>query len=126
MADASLVLRLLLPGPGAVTAREALRAQDLHVPHLMDLEMASVLRRVSGHAVPEPVAEQALADLGSLPLMRYPHLPLLPRVWQLRHNVTAYDAAYVALAELLDCPLATCDRRLSRANGLRCEVRVLG
>jgi len=67
----------------------------------------------------------ALADLADLPLRRAPHLPLLPRCWELRHNLTPYDAAYVALAEALEVALVTADRRLSRAAGIRCAVDVV-
>ncbi len=67
----------------------------------------------------------AIRDLEDLPLTRYPHLPFTRRAWDLRHNITPYDAAYVALAEILECPLVTADRRLSKAAGIRCSVEVL-
>lgn len=107
-------------------ARAALRGQDLTAPELLDLEVASVLRRqvaaglLSGHRV-----EQALADLLALPLRRVRHAPLLPRCWELRHNITMYDAAYVALAEVLGVALITADERLSKAPGMRCAMHLL-
>jgi predicted nucleic acid-binding protein len=67
-----------------------------------------------------------VADLEQVPLTRCPHVPLLHRCWELRHNLTTYDAAYVALAELLDAALLTADRRLARASGIRCEVETVG
>ncbi len=86
-----------------------------------------MLRRASlSGGLEERRSAQALADLSALPLRRAPHLPLLPRIWELRQNVTAYDAAYVALAEVLESALATADRRLDRADGVRCEIEVLG
>ena len=75
--------------------------------------------------MPERRARLALADLVDLPLTRAPHAALLERCWQLRSNLTPYDAAYVALAEAFDCPLLTADVRLSRATGPRCHVEVL-
>jgi predicted nucleic acid-binding protein len=96
--------------------------ETLHVPHLLDIEITQVLRRYARSAIisPERGAE-ALTDLVDLPLSRYPHFVLLPRIWQMRHNLTAYDATYLALAEALDAPLVTRDRALARAGG---QVRV--
>lgn len=127
MVDASVVLRLLLrTGAAADDVRAAVAAEDLHAPHLVDVEVASGLRRLAaaGSVRPERAAE-ALADLAVLRLDRYPQTPLLPRVWQLRDNLSAYDASYVALAEFLDCALLTCDRGLATAPGSRCERRHL-
>ncbi len=90
--------------------------QTLHAPHLLDVEVAQVLRRYAGSGVLDQVrAEEAFEDLLDLPLRRYPHHVLLPRVWELRNNLTAYDAVYVALAEALDAPLLTRDERLAMA-----------
>jgi predicted nucleic acid-binding protein len=99
--------------------------ETLHAPHLIDLEVAQVLRRYvrSGVISPERGAE-ALTDLFDFPLTRYPHFVLLPRIWQMRHALTAYDAAYLALAEALDAPLATRDRALGRA-GTQVRVEVI-
>lgn len=97
--------------------------QTLHAPHLIDLEVAQVLRRYA--AIGQRAAERcrdALGDLSDFPLRRYPHDCLLSRVWELRHNLTAYDAVYVALAEALDAPLLTRDRRLAAAAGHHARI----
>lgn len=93
-------------------------APQVHVPHLLDLEVAQVLRRFvrEGRLTPTR-AEIALHDLMDARLIRHGHAPLLPRIWQMRNNLTAYDAAYLALAELLDAVLLTRDRKLSSAAG---------
>jgi predicted nucleic acid-binding protein len=103
-------------------ARSRVRGEDLAAPEIIDLEVASVWRRT---LTDERRAALALADLAELALGRAPHLPLLPRCWELRHNLTPYDAAYVALAELLGVSLVTADRRLARATGIRCAVDTL-
>jgi predicted nucleic acid-binding protein len=103
-------------------AVERLRGQELAAPEIIDLEVTSVWRRTLGD---ERRAALALADLADLPLARAAHLPLLPRCWELRHNLTPYDAAYVALAEVLEVALVTADRKLSRASGIRCAVDVM-
>lgn len=111
--------------PGDV-ARAGLQGKRLFAPQLVDLEVASVLRRQcsSGQLVRRR-AELALADLIDLPLERVAHRGLLERCWELRDNLTVYDAAYVALAELLDLPLLTADARLAKAPGIRCSVDLL-
>lgn len=99
---------------------------DLHVPHLVDLEVISVLRRLrSSGQMDERRAGLALQDLLELALIRHPHWPLAVRSWELRANLTPYDASYVALAEGLGCTLVTGDRRISRATALPCEVETL-
>jgi predicted nucleic acid-binding protein len=103
-------------------ARARLRGEALAAPEIIDLEVASVWRRTLAD---ERRASLALADLTDLPLTRAPHLPLLARCWELRHNLTPYDAAYVALAEALDVALVTADARLSRAGGVHCAIDVL-
>jgi predicted nucleic acid-binding protein len=121
--DASAALAALLDD-GA--ARHALAAQQLHAPHLIDSEVASVLRRkVHRGEIGAGPAGQALGTWQRLGVIRYPGLGLLPRVWELRENLSAYDACYVALAEALGCGLLTCDGRLARANGVRCPVTAM-
>lgn len=108
-------------------ARERLRGEGLAAPELIDLEVASVLRRqLLGGALSPRRASFALLDLADLPLERAPHLPLLARCWELRENLTVYDAAYVALAEALDVALVTGDSRMAQAPGPRCAIEVLG
>lgn len=128
VADASIVVAALLSTTGAgARARERLRQDpDLHVPHLLDVEVTAALRRrVRLGQTAVEVATEVLSDLADLAAMRWDHEPLLRRVWELRENVTAYDAVYVVLAEMLDAPLVTSDGRLARAPGLRCAVDVL-
>jgi predicted nucleic acid-binding protein len=108
-------------------ARERLRGEQLAAPELADLEVTSVLRRqVLGGALDPRRASFALADLSDLPLRRAPHVPLLGRCWELRENISVYDAVYVALAEALDAVLLTGDSRLAQAPGPRCDIEVLG
>jgi len=119
--DASaLVDRLLDREPKASwVAERLLRSGGIpHAPHLIDIEVVSAIRRLAlhGHASSERAA-LALHDLGTLRLQRYPHLPLLERIWELRDNLTAADAAYIALAEALDAPLVTTDASLAGVPG---------
>ena len=125
--DASVLAPALADdGDDGDRARERLRGERLCAPSLVDLEVASVLRRATATgALDERRSAQALADLALLPLRRVGHLPLLDRIWEMRDNVTAYDGAYVALAELASAPLVTADARLSRAPGIRCPIEVL-
>ena len=99
--------------------------ESLHAPHLLDVEVAQVLRRytAAGELTPER-GREALMDLVDFPVHRYPHDVLLPRIWELRHNVTAYDAAYLALAEILAAPLVTCDARLAAAPRHAAKIEV--
>jgi predicted nucleic acid-binding protein len=113
-------------GPDGDHARARLRGERLSAPELVDLEVTSVLRRqVHSGAADLRRAALALADLAALPLRRAPHRPLLARCWELRDNLTVYDASYVALAEALDVTLLTGDGRLARAPGLRCHIEIL-
>jgi predicted nucleic acid-binding protein len=123
--DASVVLEALLRRVNAEAVRERLLAgrEMLHAPHLLDIEVAHVMRRYAMIGDMESERGRAsLAVLADLPLRRYRHDFLLPRVWELRNNFTAYDAVYVALAEALDLPLLTRDQRL--AGAARAHVRV--
>jgi predicted nucleic acid-binding protein len=127
VADASvLAVALADDGPDGDQARARLHGERLTAPELVDLEVISVLRRqVRAGAVEVRRAALALADLAALPLRRAAHRPLLARCWELRDNLTVYDASYVALAEALDVTLLTGDRRLARAAGPRCHIEVL-
>ena len=125
--DASVVVELLTEGPLAGAIREKLSAQDetLAVPHLLDVEVASALRRLTqGQPTHSHRTNQFLDALATLPADRYSHIPLLRRIWELRHNFTAYDATYIALAEATDSVLYTADRRLER--GHRARVALFG
>jgi predicted nucleic acid-binding protein len=129
--DASALVDLLLVRPHAAAIERHIVAHgsELHAPELLDLEVVSALRRVvsSGEA-PASRAEQAIDDLLELPITRHAHAPLVPRVWQLRQTVTAYDAAYLALAEaLLDSPgaLLTTDAGFANAIAASSDVTAL-
>lgn len=126
--DASALLEALLRTPAAREVEKWLfdPGQTLHAPHLLDVEVAQVIRRYA--AIGEIDSERgraALDDLADFPLHRYPHDFLLPRVWELRNNLTAYDAVYVALAEALDALLLTRDRRLAAAPGHGARIRLV-
>jgi len=124
--DASvLVVALADDGPDGDHARTRLRGERLAAPEIVDLEVASVLRRLMRGAKDARRAQLALTDLAELPLVRATHLPLLTRCWELRDNFTIYDAAYVALAEALQATLITGDGRLTRASGPRCHIELL-
>ncbi len=124
--DASVVVAAVAARGGGDVVRARLAGEQLHAPHLLDLEVASALRRLVGRrAITATAASTALDDLQHLPVRRVPHVRLLPRCWELRRNLSIYDAVYVALAEALDLPLLTADRRLARAPGIRCDVEVL-
>jgi predicted nucleic acid-binding protein len=126
--DASTVVEWLLrlPRAGLVEERLSREAESLHSPHLLDVEVAQVVRRLAAQGVVSAErGRQALEDLADLDLARHPHEVLLPAIWQLRENLTAYDAAYVALAEALDAPLLTLDARLAGAPGHRAIIDVV-
>jgi predicted nucleic acid-binding protein len=126
--DASAAVDWLLQSAAAqrIESRIFSRNQSLHAPELLDLEVAQVLRRlVREAAVSASRAEAALQDLLDLRLTRYPHSLLLPRIWQLRHNLSAYDAAYVALAEKLGATLLTRDAKLASASGHAATIEVV-
>lgn len=118
--DASALIEVLLntPSGSRITQRLFDGQETLHAPCLLDIEVAQVLRRyaVAGE-LNATRGLQAIEDLSDFPLTRYPHDLFLPRIWELRHNLTAYDAAYIALAEALDAPLLTRDARLASAAG---------
>ncbi|MGB9074706.1 MAG: type II toxin-antitoxin system VapC family toxin [Terriglobales bacterium] len=118
--DASAAIDWLLQtsAGGRIEKRIYSHHESLHAPHLLDLEVAQVLRRlVREGAVSAHRADQAIEDFLDLRITRYPHFLLLPRIWQLRHNLSAYDASYVVLAEKLGARLLTRDGRLASASG---------
>jgi predicted nucleic acid-binding protein len=126
--DASIIVHLLLATPIGRLADTRLQRHRyaLHAPHLLDLETAQVLRRYErARKLTATRALEALRVLADLGLRRYPHDALLPRIWELRFNLGAYDAAYVALAEALDVPLLTTDRKLAQATGHRARIELL-
>ena len=124
--DASfLAVALADDGADGDKARARLRGERVILPERADLEVASVLRRqASAGAIDDRRARLALQDLAALPVRRAPHRPLLPRYWELRPHLTIYDAAYVALAELMEATLLTGDVRLARAPGPECAIEI--
>ena len=107
-------------------ARASMRNDQLAAPGLIDVEVVSALRRlVRTEVVGVDRAQNAIDDLPFSPVIRAPHVRLVARVWELRDNLSAYDASYVALAEAMNCPLLTADRKLASAPGIRCEVELL-
>ncbi len=125
--DASvLVVALADDGADGDHARQRLRGEELAAPELIDLEVASVLRKqFAMGSLDSRRAQLSLTDMADLAIQRTPHLPLLARCWELRENMTIYDAAYVALAEVLEAILLTADTRMARAPGPRCSIEVL-
>ncbi len=122
--DASCVAEVVLAGPDAEPVRRRLAAdRDQAAPHLVDVEVLGVVRRAYLRGeLDGTAADQAIDDLGSWPAARVDHRPLLERAWELRHSLSAPDALYVALAEALDVPLLTLDKRLARAGEPHCPV----
>ena len=113
-------------GPDGDRARDRLRGERLAAPHLLDLEATSAWRRLAaGGELDERRVRLALTDLQALRVDRVRHGAVLDRCWELRDNLTVYDAAYVALAELLDVTLVTADGKLAKAPGPRCPIEVL-
>jgi len=126
--DASAAVDWLVQTPAAqrIESRIFSRTQSLHAPELLDLEVAQVLRRlVREGRLSAFRAEQAIQDLLDLRITRYPHTLLLPRIWQLRHNLSAYDAAYVVLAEKLGATLLTRDAKLAAAAGYAANIEIV-
>jgi predicted nucleic acid-binding protein len=106
--------------------RDRLRGETIAGPDLLRIEVMSVVRRhENAGSLTSEQAEAAFEDLVDLPISVFPAAPLLPRMWELRYNLTSYDSCYVALAEALDGPLLTADSRLANAPGARCVIEVL-
>lgn len=125
--DASVVIEVLLCTPRGVACASRLLGdrRELAAPHLLDVEVAQVLRRYEREsAINARRAAEAVEDLADLPILRYRHDLLISRVWALRHSISAYDAAYVALAEALDAPLFTYDSRLARSSGHQATIEI--
>lgn len=126
--DASAIVELVLNTARGRRVASRIESPDvsLHAPHLVDLEVAQVLRRfaISG-AIDERRAAAALRAFRDLDIERHPHEPLLERIWALRSNLTAYDAAYVALAEVLGATMLTCDRKLTDAPSTAARIEVV-
>ncbi len=126
--DASAAVAVLLNlGVGARHIRERMEREDdgLHVPHLFEIEVINALRHHAlRHGISESRRLELLEDLTTMSISRYAHTAMLPRIWELRDNVSAYDAAYIVLAETLEAPLVTRDARLGRAPAIRAEVEV--
>ena len=126
--DASALVEVILRTPigSAIEQRIISSAETLHAPHLIDIETTHVLRRyVAKGSIDAKRGREAIDDVASLSLRRYGHAGLLPRVWEMRNNLTAYDAVYVALAQVLNAPLLTCDRRLAAAVGHRAQIETM-
>lgn len=126
--DASIILEVLLRTKSAQTIEKKIfsRGQTLHAPHLIDVEISQVIRRyTSAGELTQERGFQAIEDLMEFRFSRYSHEILLPRIWELRANMTAYDAAYVALAEVLDAPLLTRDAKLARSTGSIARIELI-
>ena len=123
--DASAVVEVLLSGGVALRLRDRLHGESIHAPYLVEVETLQALRRSSRTlSLSEGDAAIARYELDAMPLALYPHRPLMERVWGLRHTLTAYDASYVALAELLPAPLVTCDARLAATTGHEATIEL--
>jgi predicted nucleic acid-binding protein len=123
--DASVLVELVLGSAPPLGLRRHVTSGRGAAPELIDLESLSVLRRLRRAGTIElAAASDAARAFADAPLVRVPHRPLLDRAWDLREVLTPYDAAYVALAELCDAPLLTCDARLGRATGHKAEIMV--
>lgn len=124
--DASTMVLAISGGPAAERIWGQISGRGIHAPHLLDLEVISALRGlVRGGEIDEWRASESLSDLLAIPLRRYPHELLCDRIWELRDNLTPYDAAYVALAEAMELPLMTSDAGLAKAAGSLIGVELI-
>jgi predicted nucleic acid-binding protein len=127
--DASVVVEMLLQTRTGQNAFDQVAAapSGMQAPHLLDIEVTHALRRLFlKREISEQTAATAVKNLPHLQIERYPHLLLVPRIWELRDSLSGYDATYVALAESLGQPILTCDARLSRSHGHRARIELLG
>ena len=124
--DTSVVLEVLLHTPAGERHGDEIFGEERHAPHLIDLEFANVLRRLTRlGTLKSSEAAETLANFEALAIVRHAHTVLLPRIWDLRDALSSYDASYVALAESLDVPLLTFDGKLSRAHGHNAKIELL-
>ena len=123
--DSSAAVDYLISGrEGQWVASQLEAVDEAHAPHLLDVEVVAALRTLVSHgSFSAELAGQAVEDLEQINITRYPHVPLLPKMWELRENMSAADASFVALAEALALPLVTTDLRLANAPGLGIEIR---
>lgn len=125
VADASALVELVFQRSIAASLRTRLSGEVVHAPYVIEIEALHALRRAwLAGVVSDDRASLARSALASLSLRLYPHRPLAERIWELRHTHSAYDASYVALAELLPAPLVTCDARLARSTGHDAEIEL--
>jgi predicted nucleic acid-binding protein len=126
--DASALVETLLGTPEgrSIEARLFAPGELLQAPHLIDVEAAQVIRRYAAAGkLSDTRGRELIDDLADFPVLRFPHADLLPRIWELRNNLTTYDAAYVALAEVFEAPLLTRDRRIAAAPGHHAKVELV-
>jgi predicted nucleic acid-binding protein len=124
--DTSALMAVVLGRPSSEFLRERVLREELHAPHLLDIEFLHALRGlVARKELSAARAEEARDDVDDINIIRYPHVPLADRVWQLRGALSAYDAAFIALAEVLESPLITCDGRLARTKGHSARIELI-
>jgi predicted nucleic acid-binding protein len=124
--DASVALEILIRTPAGVRHTERVANEDVHAPHMIDVEVVNALRRLTfTGGLNRNIAEEALQGMRDWRMERHAHTSLLARIWELRNSVSTYDASYVALAETLEAPLLTFDAKLSRAHGHRARIELL-
>ncbi|MDE2134547.1 MAG: type II toxin-antitoxin system VapC family toxin [Alphaproteobacteria bacterium] len=124
--DASVALEILIRTPVGIRHTVRVANEDVHAPHLIDVEFVNALRRLTlTGGLNRDTANNALQGMRGWRLERHEHAPLLERIWEMRNSVSAYDASYVVLAEALEAPLLTFDAKLSRAHGHRARIELL-